>query len=43
MWRDNVGPTAGNFLGQCAVLPEPTIASGNPVVLSAASTFFSLD
>lgn len=43
MWRDNVGPAAGNFLGQCPVLPEPTIANGDPVVLSAATTYFSLD
>lgn len=43
MWRDNVSPTGGNFLQQQAILPEPTIGSGDPVVLSAASTFFSLD
>jgi len=43
MWRDNVGPTAGNYLGQIAILPEPTIIAGDPVVLSAADTYFGID
>ena len=43
MWRDNVSPTLGNFLGQSAMSPVPTIGNGKPVVLSASGTSFGLD
>jgi hypothetical protein len=43
MLRDSSSATGGNFLGQGAISPAPTVGAGVPFALAAASTYIGLD
>lgn len=43
MIRDSASPAGGNFLGQGAISPQPTVSTGDQYALSAPDTYIGLD